>query len=333
MPITIQYGPAGIAGGLAGMAGAGEARRQTFSEGMQLSDLALRQNSEQYRQMAGDRAFALQSAMADRTTVAGRKSPAADHIEERADIIRADKAANQKLVKDQLDKMLASGTIDPSQYQKGLMAVMTGNEGLMQHILANPKATVEKPNISNAEEVDIIREPFREKRRQMQTQFSSTIKNVYDPAEVEKQKATLQASLDAEFTKEAAAIDQWRKQGRGKTTETPTPGSGSLTNAAGRMTSISSDTGALSGTGSMTATTPAARTPTNNSEQNILNILKGVGIKMPSWTPTTATATVGGSQQHTPPAAFPDAVWSDQHNMWTVIRNGRLMGVPNESTP
>jgi len=28
-----------------------------------------------------------------------------------------------------------------------------------------------------------------------------------------------------------------------------------------------------------------------------------------------------------PPADYPDAVWNDEHKMWTIIRNGRILGV------
>ena len=27
------------------------------------------------------------------------------------------------------------------------------------------------------------------------------------------------------------------------------------------------------------------------------------------------------------PAEYPDAVWNEEHKMWTVVREGRLMGV------
>lgn len=31
------------------------------------------------------------------------------------------------------------------------------------------------------------------------------------------------------------------------------------------------------------------------------------------------------------PTSYPDAVWSEEHKMWTVIENGRLMGIPNDA--
>ena len=34
-----------------------------------------------------------------------------------------------------------------------------------------------------------------------------------------------------------------------------------------------------------------------------------------------------GMRQKTPPVNYPDAVWDEERGMWTVIRNGRLMGI------
>ena len=259
MPINIDYSPVGALTSAAAMAGQGEGQRQSFAQDMQLLDLTQRQNEAQMRQSAQNRAFDLQEAMASRQLAAQTRTPAADHIAERADLARSDRAAKQNQFKGQLDTMLSTGTIDPTQYQKGLMALMTGNETLMTHVLANPKATVEKPNISNAAELDVIREPFREKRRILESSLTSLNTNlakfgsIPEMAEpIKTQKNDIQKQIDDQFAQETAAIDKWRQAGHGQAATQATPGSGFLTDASGQTTAISSDTGAFPGTGRMT---------------------------------------------------------------------------------
>jgi hypothetical protein len=133
MPIKVDYSPVGGLVSAAGQAGQAEAQQTQFSQGLQMAQLGMQQQAQ-------DRAFDLQQAMAERTLAAQTRTPAADHIAEAASLRKASDAAKQKQYKDQLDSMLADNTIDRPQYQKGLMAVLTGNETLMQHILATPKA-------------------------------------------------------------------------------------------------------------------------------------------------------------------------------------------------
>lgn len=47
----------------------------------------------------------------------------------------------------------------------------------------------------------------------------------------------------------------------------------------------------------------------------------------PVGTPRFPTVAPGKAPTKVPPPEYPDAVWSKEHQMWTVIRNGRLMGV------
>jgi hypothetical protein len=233
MALNVEYGPISLAGALA--ASAGQAQGQAAGQQASLgSDLSLLQTvNQRYGQ---DQAFRLQNAMAQKTLAAQMRTPAADHIAEQAEVARQTRTNLQASYKTQLDKMLSSGTIDEGQYQKGMLAVMTGNETLMQHILATPKVTAEKPNISNAEEIDIIRQPFREKRKMLEQTLQKTnaemVKFASMPKFLEPLKrdaAKNQAALDASFAEETAAIDQWRKTGGKPEVVAPSEGTGTMT--------------------------------------------------------------------------------------------------------
>jgi hypothetical protein len=170
------------------------------------------------------------------------------------------------MYKTQLDKMLASGTIDEGQYQKGMLAVMTGNETLMQHILATPQATpqatVEKPNISNPEELDILRRPFEEKRKMLSSSLEEAQKDVVTfagmpklLASAQKQAANLQAQIDAQFAQENAAVDQFRKQGSKPAADRVPASPGTMSMSVGGVP-VAIPPAAPAGTGTMTSQIP-----------------------------------------------------------------------------
>jgi hypothetical protein len=220
MPIKIDYSPTGALLGLAGLAGQAERKRNAFAQDMQLLEFSQRQQEFQAQREAQDKSFELQRVMAERTLAAQMRTPAADHIKERADLEAATRNKHQTDVKAQLDSMKEKGAIDEAQYQKGLLAVMTGNEPLMQHILATPPAV--KPNISNSQTVDTIREPFRERRRMLEGQLGQVTKTIaeglFGPGDKEaaqKQQSDLMAQIDAQFAQETAALEQFRQHGQG----------------------------------------------------------------------------------------------------------------------
>jgi hypothetical protein len=295
MPITIDYSPVAGLGALAGMAGQAEGQRAQQSADIASLQLTNQAQAEANRNYAQSKAFSLQQAMADKFAAGQLRTPAADHIAEKNDLANKDKAAAQTQFKTQLDDMLSSGQIDTSQYGKGLLAYMTGNHAMMAQIMAEPKVKADKPNISNAEEVEIIRQPFRERRRGLEEQMQQVTKGLADPiattagvANLKTQQTDLQQKIDALYDQEAIAIDQWRKGGR-KGAATPSPeGSGSITLPTGQTVTAASMAAAPGGVGSMTT----QRQP-NASEQNIINILGGQGITLPSFQPKTTTTGQG----------------------------------------
>jgi hypothetical protein len=135
--------------------------------------------------------------------------------------------------------MLESGTIDESQHQKGIMAVLTGNETLMQHVLATPKIVAEKPNISDAGELEIIRQPFAERRKGAEIQLTQLQKTINESdlskmpekaAAFKTQEQALKDRIEQLFKEETIAVNKWRTEGRGKpAASAPQQGRGTMT--------------------------------------------------------------------------------------------------------
>jgi hypothetical protein len=216
MPVNIDYTPIGLLGALAGQAGESEAQQRQ-------QVLNLQQQEMMNRQIAQSQAFSLQKAHDARQARAQYlKSPVADHVAERATERTTERDTELRQTRSQLDDMLGKGVIDATQYQKGILALMTGNKELLTQIFAQPKASAVKPNISNAEEVSAIREPFREKRRTLEQELQEVNKAVNDPKAAEygtdltdkkARQTELQKDIQDLYDQEGAAIGKWRAQG------------------------------------------------------------------------------------------------------------------------
>jgi hypothetical protein len=134
MPITIEYGPAGLAGGLAGLAGQGEANQRSFSQGIQLAELAQRQDELRAR-VAAENSDRLQRAYAQHVASASMRSPVADHVSDHLLAANQIKQEDQNRTKAQLDSMLEKGLITPKQYQNAITGVLSGSRGLIDRAL------------------------------------------------------------------------------------------------------------------------------------------------------------------------------------------------------
>jgi hypothetical protein len=241
MALEINYSPVGALGSAAYQAGQAQGQQENFTQGLQLQDLDLRRQAQ-------NRAFQLQSAMADRMVAARTRTPAAEHIAQQAGIARDARDDQQSQAKDQLDSMRSDGTIDPGQYQKGLIAVMTGNHELLSQVLAQPKA-----NLSNSEEFTELRTPFVEQRTLIKRQLSELEKSMLEPVNqtpvladsLKKQHAEATQRFLQTFQDEAKAVAERRGTGHappssaqtaaifgGPSTGTP-PGTASVTPVAG----------------------------------------------------------------------------------------------------
>ena len=210
MPLQVDYNPVGAMGSLASAAGYGAARSDDRGAAhlIQLQNNLANQSLAQQDADLRKQSFRLQQAHAERVLAGQLRTPAAEHVSEQALLKRQARQDEQIAFKTQLDKMLSSGAIDDAQYQKGLMAAMTNNETLMAQVLAAPKTKIEKPRISNTEEVNIIRRPFREKRGMLQAQLRA-LNELSDPKEAPR----LRAEIEALFEEEATALGEWRESG------------------------------------------------------------------------------------------------------------------------
>jgi hypothetical protein len=307
VPLNVDYSPVGAMGSLASAAGYGQGDAQASQQMIDLQRNLAQQTLASQDAQLRQQAFSLQKAHLDRLTAAQTRTPAADHIAERANFARQDRETQQKADRDQLDQMLQEGTIDQPTHERAVMASLSGNKMLMNRILATPKPPVEK-DIPAAEEAN-WRRPFHDRRsiaeRQIQM-LHSEIKDAFGDEKIIKSindqitplKQAIEDSYDAEEKYVAQARSSY-KTAKQKGTASVTP----------------------SGQVSITS-----HPEVNPSEANILSLARTMAGpnagKIGGDKPTTVTA--GGRQ---PPAEFPDAVWSDEHQMWTVIRNGRIMGV------
>ena len=243
MPITIQYGPAGLAGALAVQGGAGEGLAERQNLDFKYAQLNLQAQAEGNRVSAQNRAFDLQDAAEQFKQQQALKTPVADHIQEKASLYAAQKATQQKALQKQADTMLASGSIDQATHQKITFGIMEGNKDLVTHLFQPQKpGAAEKPAISNAEEFELARQPFRERRRMLDREEGRINTKLADPdtemmypkvaAQMKARLGEIRALRDTEFTNETAAINKLRTEGapgRHPAPVTPSGGSGSIT--------------------------------------------------------------------------------------------------------
>jgi hypothetical protein len=234
MPITIQYGPAGLAGALAVQAGQGEGRLERDRLGLQYAQLNLQAQHEANVVAAQNKAFELQQAVEDRKAAQAARTPVADHIAEKLQLQNQYRTTQQTALQKQVDAMLASGSIDKATHQKITFGIMEGNKDLVTHLFQPPKPGVEKPTISNAEEFELIRQPFKERRRMLDVEEGRINTKLSDPdtemmypkvaAQLKARLGEIRALRDTEFANETAAINKLRTEGApGKKPTTTVP--------------------------------------------------------------------------------------------------------------
>jgi hypothetical protein len=145
------------------------------------------------------------------------KTPAADHIAERVNLARANRQNQQSQDQAQLDSLLSDGTIDQAQYQKGKMAILTGNRELMNQILATPKA-----NISTAQDLSMLRQKYGDRRKTLQTKYAATMRQTYGDDAVAKVNTQFNTDLAALTKEEDDAVEGLRAGSNKTATTRPT---------------------------------------------------------------------------------------------------------------
>ena len=243
MPITIQYGPAGLAGALAVQAGQGEGRLDRQRLDFQSAQLNLQAQHEANVVTAQNKAFELQQAVEDRKAAQEARTPVADHIAEKLQLQNQYRTTQQTTLQKQVDAMLASGSIDTATHQKVSFGITEGNKDLVTHLFQAPKpGPAEKPTISNAEEFELVRQPFKERRRMLDVEEGRINTKLADPdtemmypkvaAQLKTRLGEIRALRDTEFANETAAINKLRTggaPGQHPAPTVPSGGSGSIT--------------------------------------------------------------------------------------------------------
>lgn len=186
MPITIDYSPVGALGAAAAMAGRAAGQREQFAQGIQLADLDLR------RQQAQDKAFALQTAIAQRKTAEGTRTPAADHIAEHLALTQQARQDDQKRTMDQLDSLLQAGHITEKQHQQAKMGVLSGSKELIDRAII-PLGTADPMELPGFR---ASLQMTRDKRTSLQEERKELFKAMQDPLNRAK-IPVIQAQIDA----------------------------------------------------------------------------------------------------------------------------------------
>ena len=207
MALQVDYSPVGALGSLATAAGRGAGQQTLLASNMRLAELAS-------QQLGQERAFRLQKAQADKIMAAQMRSPLASAVASQADVTRGEQREWKKQAYDRLSGMRESGTISEGQHQRALMAILTDNKTLLTQALDEPRA--ERSRVSAAQEIDLIRRPYQEKRRVLMSELQSVRKRADDPlmgtAEDRKHAAELQQQVTDLFEAEQTDLGQWRGQ-------------------------------------------------------------------------------------------------------------------------
>jgi hypothetical protein len=301
MPITVQYGDAGLAGTLAVQAGRSDAYRRQQAIDMQAIQMSLaataqqRQSALAEREMAlKEKAFQIQNAVQAQMEAQQQRTPVAGAVRSQSEISALDKQAAQETYRKQIDAMAEAGSITPAQHQRAILAAMTGNETLMAQALA-----AERPAISPMQELELIRAPFAARREGVQAALKNTLG--------ESAAKTLRDQLDAILKEEAAAILEWKQ----KVGLVPAPAEAEPSVAPIQVT-----------------TYPKSWTADEKRIYEMGHRVPGANFGIRGERPTTRTIDLSEkTRKSSPPAEYPDAEWNEQRKMWTVIRNGRLYGV------
>lgn len=165
MPIRIDYTPVGAALNLARIAGEGAGYQSAFQQDLQLIGLAQAQQAASEERRARDQAFALQQAMAGRVAGTPTARPTAQYFPSRSQLYsqtpQAQAQAEQQAQMQQLDRMLAQGTIDQAVYEQNKLRLLSGATPYF------PNApTVKEPPLS------VRRQPYSDARSRIQRELN-----------------------------------------------------------------------------------------------------------------------------------------------------------------
>ena len=176
MSLRIEYGPIGLAGGLAVQAGQNEGAQAAQQMGLRMAEVNSQANAEAARQALEEKSFELRKAMASQLALAQRMTPAASSVADSLTASKSTKQDQQQQSLAQLDDMLSKGQITLQQYQNARAGVMTGSKALVDKAIMPPDQTdpMQKP-IFQAQ-----RQMIHDKRTQLYDQMNEIRKATSD---------------------------------------------------------------------------------------------------------------------------------------------------------
>lgn len=291
MALEVNYGPVGLLGAIAGMAGQREGAWKQAGLDMQATRMT-QENIQQANQIAAqDRAHQLQAAMASKMAVAQKMTPAAEHVSSYLEQQNAIKQHDQTQSRAQLDDMLNKGSITPEQYGRAVMGLLSGSKGLMDKAIMPPDTTdpMQKPIF--AAKLQMI----RDQRAQMydnlkdirKAQMDVTMK-VPDSTEIDPvtgkvystKEAELMAKINKTYTDEQSILSS-AAPSPPKASDTGTTGSDGIPRVPGTNIPIlksanPADQGPV-GSGYIATPIPGA-SPTEQNIMSLINKQVGPGI-------------------------------------------------------
>lgn len=205
MPINVNYSPVGLLSSLAAQMGQGEGQQQQFQNSMAMQQAQTQNMIAQANIQHQNDAFALQKAMAER--MAQQQTPVANHVEDALKFKQMSQHQDQIRVKQQLDIMLQSGTIQPADYQRAMLGVIAGDNNLMTKLFEPP---THQTGIPQGKQLDAQLQPLKSNKqlvfKQMMEYQRDTLGGKTDP----QSEVTLKGFQDKmdEYDRQMDAIRQ-----------------------------------------------------------------------------------------------------------------------------
>jgi len=174
MPIELRYSPITAGLELARVAGLAQGTLTKEQRVQQLLGLIQGDRAQQAAREAEERAFRLQNALASRRASATSSrgisgQPAMSPAMQRLLSQNALQQQGLQQQQEHLDRLLASGEIDPAAYEKARLGLLSGNDTLVREAIM-PR-TNEPRRVTPAQELNLLRRPIQDKRRQLQEQL------------------------------------------------------------------------------------------------------------------------------------------------------------------
>ncbi len=212
MPIVVDYSPVGLLSELATRAGRAAGARTADQLALQAAQITGAQQAQRAQQALAARELDMRAIEQARQK----------EIQDRAFELQRAAASRSPLsdaVKQQLAQMERAGDLTAEDRRQAELGILTGAGGLLQQAVA-PKAPAAPREDRTA--LDMVRQPFRSKRRVLEGQIEALNRTMADPyappgtADAARAKiAEIQGQLEEVFRDEAIAVATFRQRTAG----------------------------------------------------------------------------------------------------------------------